>query len=121
MRHPDIGTTRRYLKANEDRLRRNLKHPITRPEALQSIGVASVSLHERIDATTPAGNLQMHPPLTQVTRERAREIQEYSSTLDPDGNTQPTVYILNDMPLRKAEERRRARAVLRCPGVSGRM
>ena len=39
-----------------DRLGRNLKHLITLLEELQAMGVAFVSLHEGIDATTPAGN-----------------------------------------------------------------
>jgi hypothetical protein len=43
-----------------DRLGRSLKHLITLLEELQSLGVAFVSLHEGIDATTPAGKLQMH-------------------------------------------------------------
>ena len=43
-----------------DRLGRNLKHLITFLEDLQALGVAFVSLGEGIDATTPAGKLQMH-------------------------------------------------------------
>jgi DNA invertase Pin-like site-specific DNA recombinase len=43
-----------------DRLGRNLKHLITLLEQFQSLGVAFVSLAEGIDATTPAGKLQMH-------------------------------------------------------------
>ena len=43
-----------------DRLGRNLKHLITLLEELQALGVAFVSLAEGIDATTPAGKLQMH-------------------------------------------------------------
>jgi DNA invertase Pin-like site-specific DNA recombinase len=42
-----------------DRLGRNLKHLITLLEELQALGVAFVSLQEGIDATTPAGKLQM--------------------------------------------------------------
>jgi DNA invertase Pin-like site-specific DNA recombinase len=42
-----------------DRLGRNLKHLITLLEDLQALGVAFVSLAEGIDATTPAGRLQM--------------------------------------------------------------
>src|SRR5260221_9665012 len=42
-----------------DRLGRNLKHLITLLEELQALGVAFVSLAEGIDATTPAGRLQM--------------------------------------------------------------
>src|ERR1700730_8440428 len=43
-----------------DRLGRNLKHLITLLEELQALGIAFVSLNEGIDATTPAGKLQMH-------------------------------------------------------------
>jgi DNA invertase Pin-like site-specific DNA recombinase len=43
-----------------DRLGRNLKHLITLLDELQSLGVSFVSLAEGIDATTPAGKLQMH-------------------------------------------------------------
>lgn len=43
-----------------DRLGRNLKHLIMLLEDLEVLGVAFVSLAEGIDATTPAGRLQMH-------------------------------------------------------------
>src|SRR5207253_408998 len=43
-----------------DRLGHNLKHLITLLDELQTLGVAFVSLSEGIDATTPAGKLQMH-------------------------------------------------------------
>jgi DNA invertase Pin-like site-specific DNA recombinase len=43
-----------------DRLGRNLKHLITLLDDLQALGIAFVSLGEGIDATTPAGKLQMH-------------------------------------------------------------
>jgi DNA invertase Pin-like site-specific DNA recombinase len=43
-----------------DRLGRNLKHLITLLDDLQALGVAFVSLAEGIDATTPAGKLQLH-------------------------------------------------------------
>ena len=43
-----------------DRLGRSLKHLITLLDDLQALGVAFVSLTEGIDATTPAGKLQMH-------------------------------------------------------------
>lgn len=43
-----------------DRLGRSLKHLITLLDELQALGVAFVSLAEGIDATTPAGKLQMH-------------------------------------------------------------
>lgn len=43
-----------------DRLGRSLKHLITLLEELQALGIAFVSLGEGLDATTPAGKLQMH-------------------------------------------------------------
>jgi len=43
-----------------DRLGRNLKHLIVLLEDLQGLRIAFVSLAEGIDATTPAGKLQMH-------------------------------------------------------------
>lgn len=43
-----------------DRLGRNLRHLIVLLEELQALGIAFVSLGEGIDATTPAGKLQMH-------------------------------------------------------------
>ena len=43
-----------------DRLGRSLKHLITLLDDLQALGVDFVSLAEGIDATTPAGKLQMH-------------------------------------------------------------
>src|SRR5947207_3696246 len=58
-----------------DRLGRNLKHLITLLEELQALGVAFVSLAEGIDATTPAGKLQMHILGAIAEFERAR-IQE---------------------------------------------
>jgi DNA invertase Pin-like site-specific DNA recombinase len=58
-----------------DRLGRNLKHLITLLEELQALGVAFVSLAEGIDATTPAGRLQMHllGAIAEFERERIRE------------------------------------------------
>src|SRR5436309_528840 len=58
-----------------DRLGRNLKHLITLLDELQALGVAFVSLAENIDATTPAGKLQMHILGAIAEFERAR-IQE---------------------------------------------
>src|ERR1700688_1300889 len=58
-----------------DRLGRNLKHLITLLEDLQALGVSFVSLAEGIDATTPAGKLQMHILGAIAEFERAR-IQE---------------------------------------------
>ena len=43
-----------------DRLGRNLRHLIVLLEELHALGIAFVSLNEGIDATTPAGKLQMH-------------------------------------------------------------
>ena len=43
-----------------DRLGRNLKHLITMIDEMTARGIAFVSLHEGIDATTPAGRLQLH-------------------------------------------------------------
>ena len=58
-----------------DRLGRNLKHLITLLEEFQSLGVAFVSLHEGIDATTPAGKLQVHilGAIAEFERARIRE------------------------------------------------
>ena len=55
-----------------DRLGRNLKHLITLLEELQALGIAFVSLAEGIDATTPAGKLQMHILAAIAEFERAR-------------------------------------------------
>jgi DNA invertase Pin-like site-specific DNA recombinase len=58
-----------------DRLGRNLKHLIALLEELQALGIAFVSLAEGIDATTPAGKLQMHilGAIAEFERERIRE------------------------------------------------
>jgi DNA invertase Pin-like site-specific DNA recombinase len=58
-----------------DRLGRNLKHLITLLDDLQALGVAFVSLAEGIDATTPAGKLQMHilGAIAEFERGRIRE------------------------------------------------
>jgi DNA invertase Pin-like site-specific DNA recombinase len=58
-----------------DRLGRNLKHLITLLEELKALGVAFVSLAEGLDATTPAGRLQMHVlgAIAEFERERIRE------------------------------------------------
>jgi DNA invertase Pin-like site-specific DNA recombinase len=53
-----------------DRLGRNLKHLVL--EELQALGIAFVSLNEGIDATTPAGKLQMHILGAIAEFERAR-------------------------------------------------
>ena len=58
-----------------DRLGRSLKHLITLLEELQALGVAFVSLAEGIDATTPAGRLQLHilGAIAEFERGRIRE------------------------------------------------
>lgn len=58
-----------------DRLGRNLKHLITFLEEFQALGIAFVSLAEGIDATTPAGKLQMHilGAIAEFERGRIRE------------------------------------------------
>src|SRR5205814_9831552 len=58
-----------------DRLGRNLKHLITLLDDVQALGVAFVSLAEGIDATTPAGKLQLHilGAIAEFERERIRE------------------------------------------------
>ena len=58
-----------------DRLGRSLKHLVTLLDELQALGVAFVSLQEGIDATTPAGKLQMHilAAIAEFERERIRE------------------------------------------------
>ena len=58
-----------------DRLGRNLRHLVTLLDDLQSLGIAFVSLAEGIDATTPAGKLQMHilGAIAEFERGRLRE------------------------------------------------
>ena len=58
-----------------DRLGRNLRHLILLLDELQALGVAFVSLAEGIDATTPAGRLQLHVLAAIAEFERSR-IQE---------------------------------------------
>ena len=55
-----------------DRLGGNLKHLITLLDEFAALGVAFVSLAEGIDATTPAGKLQMHILGAIAEFERAR-------------------------------------------------
>ncbi len=55
-----------------DRLGRNLRHLVTLIDELQALGIAFVSLGEGIDATTPAGKLQMHILGAIAEFERAR-------------------------------------------------
>ena len=55
-----------------DRLGKSLKHLVTLLDELQLLGIAFVSLAEGIDATTPAGKLQMHLLAAIAEFERAR-------------------------------------------------
>lgn len=43
-----------------DRLGRNLQHLLAVLQELQALGVSFISSNEGLDATTPAGRLQMH-------------------------------------------------------------
>ena len=58
-----------------DRLGRNLRHLVVTLEDLSAVGVGFVSLNEGIDATTPAGRLQMAVlgAIAQFERERIAE------------------------------------------------
>ena len=58
-----------------DRLGRSLRHLILLLDDLQALGVAFVSLGEGIDATTPAGRLQLNVlgAISQFERERIAE------------------------------------------------
>jgi DNA invertase Pin-like site-specific DNA recombinase len=58
-----------------DRLGRNLRHLILLLHELQVLGVAFVTLAEGIDATTPAGRLQLHllGAIAEFERDRIRE------------------------------------------------
>jgi DNA invertase Pin-like site-specific DNA recombinase len=64
-----------------DRLGRNLKHLITTLDELQGWGVGFVSLGEGIDATTPAGRLQMHLLGAIAEFERARIVERVKAGL----------------------------------------
>jgi DNA invertase Pin-like site-specific DNA recombinase len=64
-----------------DRLGRSLKHLITLLDDLQALGVAFVSLAEGIDATTPAGKLQMHILAAIAEFERARIVERVRAGL----------------------------------------
>lgn len=55
-----------------DRLGRNLRHLVLLLEELQALSIQFVSLAEGIDATTPAGKLQMHILAAIAEFERAR-------------------------------------------------
>ena len=65
-----------------DRLGRNLKHLVTVLDELQALGVAFVSLNEGIDATTPAGKLQMHILGAIAEFERGRIVERVRAGLD---------------------------------------
>src|SRR5436189_1082428 len=69
-----------------DRLGRNLRHLITLLEELQALGIAFVSLNEGIDATTPAGKLQMHI-LGAIADYAEREIMQSERRWRPDFST----------------------------------
>jgi DNA invertase Pin-like site-specific DNA recombinase len=64
-----------------DRLGRSLKHLITLLDDLQALGIAFVSLAEGIDATTPAGKLQMHILAAIAEFERARIVERVRAGL----------------------------------------
>ena len=83
-RRPALDSLRAAVKNKEldvvvcwrlDRLGRNLRHLILLVDELQVRGVALVSLAEGIDATTPAGKLQLHilGAIAQFERERIQE------------------------------------------------
>src|SRR5436190_9885578 len=57
------------------RIGRHLRHLILLLDELSALGVAFVSLSEGIDATTPAGRLQLHVlgAIAEFERERIRE------------------------------------------------
>lgn len=64
-----------------DRLGRNLRHLILLIDELQAIRVAFVSLAEGIDATTPAGRLQLHILGAIAEFERARIVERVRAGL----------------------------------------
>ncbi len=64
-----------------DRLGRSLKHLITLLADLEAWGVSFVSLAEGIDATTPAGKLQMHILAAISEFERSRTIERVQAGL----------------------------------------
>ena len=65
-----------------DRLGRNLRHLILLLDDLQALGVAFISLQEGIDATTPAGRLQLHLLGTIAEFERARIAERVKAGLE---------------------------------------
>ena len=64
-----------------DRLGRNLRHLILLLDELHAVGVAFVSLAEGIDATTPAGRLQLHVLGAIAEFERARIVERIRAGL----------------------------------------
>ena len=64
-----------------DRLGRSLKHLIALLADLEALGVSFVSLAEGIDATTPAGKLQMHILAAISEFERSRTIERVQAGL----------------------------------------
>ena len=64
-----------------DRLGRNLRHLILLLDDLQAIGVGFVSLAEGIDATTPAGRLQLHILGAIAEFERGRIVERVKAGL----------------------------------------
>ena len=64
-----------------DRLGRSLKHLVTLLDELHVLGIAFVSLAEGIDATTPAGKLQMHILAAIAEFERARIVERVTAGL----------------------------------------
>jgi DNA invertase Pin-like site-specific DNA recombinase len=65
-----------------DRLGRNLRHLILMLDDLQALGVGFVSLSEGIDATTPAGRLQLHVLGAIAEFERARIAERVRAGLE---------------------------------------
>ncbi|MDA1095585.1 MAG: recombinase family protein [Acidobacteria bacterium] len=64
-----------------DRLGRSLRHLILLLDDLQAIGVGFVSLAEGIDATTPAGRLQLHILGAIAEFERGRIVERVKAGL----------------------------------------
>jgi DNA invertase Pin-like site-specific DNA recombinase len=64
-----------------DRLGRNLRHLILLLDELHAVGVAFVSLQEGIDATTPAGRLQLHVLGAIAEFERGRIVERVRAGL----------------------------------------
>jgi DNA invertase Pin-like site-specific DNA recombinase len=82
-----------------DRLGRNLKHLITLLDELQTLGVAFVSLGEGIDATTPAGKLQMHILGAIAEFERGRIVERVRAVLAGAKAQQPVVKARSRTPI----------------------